>query len=316
MGLVPTLHDLPLERRTLHGRVSRDLPPALAVDSGDRVRFAALDANWYVERPPVEEREAARFPGRDARLDDGHALCGPILVRGARPGAVLEVRVERLRPGPWGWTWAGGWKSPVNDALGTTAGRARLIWSIQDGVATGHRGYRVRTRPFLGWIGTAPAEPGRHSTTPPRRVGGNLDCKELVEGASLFLPVEVPGALVSAGDGHAAQGDGEAGGVALECPMAEVVLELTLHDGPAPARPWALTPAGRVWFGFSSDLNEATVQALGDAVDHLSAAFGVAREEALALASVAVDLRVTQVANGVWGVHALLPHGALEPGVA
>lgn len=312
MGRVPTVHDLPLERRSLHGHVSRDLPPALEVDSGDRVRFEALDANWYVERPPIERREAARFPGHDPELDRGHALCGPILVRGATPGMVLEVRVERLRPGAWGWTWAGGWNSPINEALGTSERGARLIWSIQDGIATSHRGHRVRTRPFLGWIGTAPAEPGRHSTTPPRNVGGNLDCKELVEGSSLFLPVEVPGALVSAGDGHAAQGDGESGGVALECPMAEVELELRLHDGPAPARPWALTPVGRLWFGFSPDLNQATYQALDGAVEHLASSVATSREEALALASIVVDLRVTQVANGVWGVHALLPPDALE----
>ena len=166
--------------------------------------------------------------------------------------------------------------------------------------------------PFLGVMGVAPAAPGQHSTIPPRpESGGNIDCKELVAGTTLYLPVNVPGALLYLGDGHGAQGDGEACGTAIECPMTtEAVVDL------APARPLpsihAETPAGRVTFGFSADLNEAMGDALDAMVTWLAAIYGTSRAEALAVASNCVDLRVTQVANVTWGVHALLPAGLLS----
>jgi acetamidase/formamidase len=168
----------------------------------------------------------------------------------------------------------------------------------------------VRLAPFLGVIGLPPAEPGDHSTVPPRASGGNIDCRELVAGSTLFLPITVPDALLCVGDGHGAQGDGEVSGTAIECGMTtELVIDIAAD--PAISAAHALTPVGRITFGFDADLNEAMAQALSAMLDWLQKLLGVERATALALASPVVDLRVTQVANQVWGVHAVLPDGAL-----
>jgi acetamidase/formamidase len=166
-------------------------------------------------------------------------------------------------------------------------------------------------RPFLGIMGMPPGEPGRHSTTPPRACGGNIDCKELVVGSSLYLPIPVDGALFSTGDAHALQGDGEVAGPALECPMERAELEFVLHPDLHLARPRAHTPAGWVTFGFDADLDEAMAVALSDMLDLLVELGGGDRKQAMALASLLVDLRVTQVVNGVRGVHAIVSHDAL-----
>ncbi|MFY9929976.1 MAG: acetamidase/formamidase family protein, partial [Streptosporangiaceae bacterium] len=186
------------------------------------------------------------------------------------------------------------------------------LWDLDPDAGVGRAGEEAggfaRTlRPFLGVMGVAPADPGEHSTIPPRAgSGGNIDCRELVAGATLFLPVAVPGALLYLGDGHAAQGDGEVGGTAIECAMTtEAVISL------APGRPvgtiHAEAPAGRITFGFDADLNAAMGDALDAMVGWMQALFGLERAAALGLASTCVDLRVTQVANQTWGVHAVLP---------
>src|SRR5262245_3691072 len=150
-----------------------------------------------------------------------------------------------------------------------------------------------------------------HSTFPPRRSGGNLDCKELVAGSHLYLPIPVDGALFSVGDGHAIQGDGEVAGPALECPMEHVELEFYLHDTFRVEMPRAHTPMGWITFGLHEDLNEACAVALDGMLDLMRSEYNVTRKEALALSSLLVNLHVTQVVNGVKGVHAVLPHGAL-----
>jgi acetamidase/formamidase len=170
----------------------------------------------------------------------------------------------------------------------------------------------VRIAPFHGVTGVAWDEPGEHSTIPPRDVGGgNIDCRELVAGSVLYLPVAVPGALLSVGDGHAAQGDGEVAGTAIECGMTtELQVELVARR-PVPGV-HAETPAGQITFGFSPDLNAAMGDALDPMLTWLQASYGVGRATALALASPVLDLRITQVANQSWGVHALLPAGAIS----
>jgi acetamidase/formamidase len=160
-------------------------------------------------------------------------------------------------------------------------------------------------------MGLPPAEPGEHSTVPPRVTGGNIDCRELVAGSTLYLPVRVPGALLCLGDGHGAQGDGEVCGTAVECGMTtELTVDLAADRPLATAH--AVTPAGRVTFGFDADLNEASAQALEAMLGWIQVLHGVDKATALALASAVVDLRVTQIANQVWGVHAVLPDGALR----
>ncbi len=319
-----THHVLPLESRTLHGSFDERTPPVLTVRSGDIVQLSTLDAHWHAPRQPDLDGELALWPGRDRTHDPGHALCGPVTVVGAQPGDVLEVRVLEVVSGHWGWTRAGGWPSWANDGCGVSGLEQEVLrWRLDGSSGTDQHGDQVQLRPFLGVVGVCPAGPAidgvgpdcmAHSTIPPRRVGGNLDCRELVAGSSLFLPVEVVGGLLSVGDGHAVQGDGEVSGVALECPMAEVRLQLELHPRTPLTMPRASTPAGDITFGLDTDVGAATLQALNGMLDLLAARHGISRPRALALCSVAVDLRVTQVVNQVHGVHAVLPPGRLTVG--
>ena len=273
------IHELPLERRFLHGFFSRELEPVLSVEAGDSVRISVPNASWQVE------------PG--VRLDDpdeGHALAGPIEVRGARGGQVLSVRVDDVRPARWGVTY--------------TEPPHLVQWEL-DGVRAHAVGRSVRLAPFLGVMGMPPPEPGRHATVPPRRFGGNIDCKELVAGTTLFLPVPVDGALFSAGDGHAAQGDGEVSGSAIETPVdAQVTLDV--RDDLALEWPAARTADAWLTFGFDENLGYAARIAVDGMLELMQRELDVGRSDALALASVVVDLRVTQVVNGALGVHAVL----------
>ena len=303
-----TLHEIPLERRTLHGHFSRDLEPVAEVRSGDVVRFATLDAGWGVEPPRLDGSERERFSPLDPELDTGHALIGPIAVLGAVAGQVLEVGIEEVRVGPFGLTVAGGWSTFLNDRLGVGEGESRVLaWELDAdaGVGRDQEGREVTLAPFLGVLGMPPAEPGIHSTRPPRPTGGNIDCKELVAGTTLFLPISVEGALFSAGDGHGAQGDGEVSGWAIECPV-EARLTLDVRNDLELDWPIARTRDAWLTFGFDEDLGHAARIALDGMLDLMERERGIPRDESLVLASVAVDLRVTQIVNLAVGVHAVL----------
>ena len=311
-----TIHHIEPERATLHGRFSNELDPVLTIDPGDTVRFHTLDAGWGLEPNNPDGTPGKKFGPREDGRDDGHALCGPVAIRGAKPGMMLEVQINNLRTGTFGFTNSGGYSTPLNDRLGLTIGETmRLNWTLDPDAMVGHNqfGQRVGLRPFMGVMGIAPAEPGFHRTAPPRVTGGNIDCKELVAGSTLFLPIAVEGALFSTGDGHAAQGDGEVGQTAIECPMERADLTFNLRDDLPLTRPWALTPDAWITFGFDEDLDEAMAQALGEMLTLIGHFHGLERNHALAMASVVVDLRVTQVVNGSRGVHAMLRHGALGP---
>jgi acetamidase/formamidase len=220
-----------------------------------------------------------------------------------------------MRPGPWGWTLAAAFDNRLTRRLGVADGPpAWLLWEIDadEASAVDHLGHKVGLAPFLGAIGLPPVQPGPHSTLPPRAEGGgNIDCRELVAGSTLYLPVTVPDALLCLGDGHAAQGDGEVGGSAIECPMTTEVRLRLVNDPPVPGI-HATTPAGLVTFGFDPDLNIAMGHALDAMVSWMQQVYELDKPTALALASVVVQLRVTQVANDVWGVHAMLPKAAVR----
>jgi acetamidase/formamidase len=306
------IHELPLERRTLHGHFSPELAPVLTVTPGDSVEFATLDAGWGLEGGLWDRR---KFGPRDRRLDRGHALVGPIEVRGARTGGTLAVTVEELRVGDFGFTGAGGWRSFLNTRLGLDRGdMAPLLWTVDAdaGTATDQHGHTVELRPFLGVMGMPPPEAGVHSTGPPRIYGGNLDCAELGVGATLYLPIPVDGARFSAGDGHARQGDGEVSGMAIECPMERVRLRLDLRDDLPIRMPVARTADAWIALGLHRRLDEAAAQAVDGMLELMVREHGLDRRDALALASVVVDLRVTQAVNGVKGVHAVLRDDALR----
>jgi acetamidase/formamidase len=280
----------------------------VTVASGDRLRVRTLDAGGHLEpwRALGEERH------RLFATDRGHCLAGPISVVGARPGDMLAVTLHTLEPTDWGYTIAGFTDDALHRHIGTAGGEPGFLsWTIADGRAVDQHGRSVATRPFLGVLGTTPAEPGEHSTVPPRPgSGGNIDCRALIAGSTVYLPVRTAGAGLCLGDGHAAQGDGEVGGTAIECGMT-TELTVTLADDCALDTVHAVTPEGRVTFGFDADLNVATADALGAMLTWLQRLLDVDRKTALAYASVAVDLRVTQVANRTWGVHAVLADDAL-----
>lgn len=284
-----TVHELPLDASVLHGYFSHELEPVLSVAPGDSVRFSVPNAGWRVLRPEQEGRDEP-FESRNPELDTGHALAGPIEVRGARAGHVLEVRVDDVSPAAWGVTFGG-------------EGH-RIDWELDGGVGRA-LGREVALAPFLGVLGMPPDEPGHHSTIPPRRWGGNIDCKELVAGTTLYLPIPVDGALFSAGDGHAAQGDGEVSGTAIEAPV-EAQVTLGLRDDFSLEWPIARIDGAWLTFGFDEHLGRAAKVAVDGMLDLMEREHGLARGDALALASVVVDLRVTQVVNEVLGVHAVL----------
>ncbi|HEX2292671.1 MAG TPA: acetamidase/formamidase family protein [Gaiellaceae bacterium] len=281
------LHELPREPWALHGHFSRELEPVLTVDPGDSVRFSVPDAEWYVAPGDRLEIDEAEY--------EGHALAGPVEVRGGRAGATLAVRIDEVRPAARGATWVGD---------------GEIAWEL-DGDVGRALGRTVRLAPFLGVLGMPPPRPGRHPTIPPRRWGGNIDCKELVAGTTLFLPISVDGARFSAGDGHAAQGDGEVCGTAIEAPVeAQVTLDLRA-DFPLE---WPVARIDGAWltFGFDEHLGRAAKIAVDGMVALMVREHGLSNREALGFASVVVDLRVTQVVNGVLGVHAVLRDDAIR----
>jgi acetamidase/formamidase len=286
-----TLHELPLDAAVLHGYFSRELEPVVEVRPGDSVRFSVPNHAW--DLGPEEP-----FAPRQPKLDTGHALAGPIAVGGAVAGQTLVVDVVAVEPVGWGVTH-GGRDHAVYWELGGGVGRAPAL------------GRKVALGPFLGVMGMPPPEPGVHSTSPPRRWGGNMDCKELVAGTTLFLPVPVDGALFSAGDGHAAQGDGEISGTAIETPVtAEVTL--SLRDDLPLEWPCARIEGAWLALGFDEHLGKAARIAVDGILGVLEREHGLSGPDAMAIASVVVDLRVTQVVNGVLGVHAVLRDDAIR----
>jgi acetamidase/formamidase len=302
---------IPARGANLHGHFSRELAPVVEIDPGETITVHTLDA-WWSAGPyqggsfPDRARVAEHHPGA------GHALTGPILVRGARAGATLAVRMDEIVPAEYGTTFAGR-RGALDAHYGIVDTDAILTWELDPHSGTGRNnlGHTVTLRPFLGVVGLAPAEPGRHSTIPPRRTGGNLDCKELVTGSTLYLPVAVDGALLSVGDGHARQGDGEVGGTAIECPMTSR-LTIDVRDDLAVTGPVAETAAGWLTLGVADTVDDAVLAALNAMFDLMQQRFGLRRAEAVALASVIVDVRVTQIVNQVVGAHAILPHDAVR----
>jgi acetamidase/formamidase len=284
------VHELPLEQRYLHGHFSKDLKPVVEADPGDSVRFFTPNHAWDIAR---DEHFAPANPELD---EAGHALAGPVFVRGAKAGQTLVVRIDEVEPSSWGVSHGG------RDHA--------LHWELADGVGR-TEGFELDLAPFLGVMGMPPPEPGAHSTGPPRRWGGNMDCKELVAGTTLYLPIPVDGALFSAGDGHAVQGDGEVSGTAIEAPT-RAQLTLVVTDEPRLEWPVARLAGAWITLGFDEDISVAGQIALDGMLAVMERELGVTGADALSLASLVVDLRATQVVNGAQGAHALLRDDALR----
>jgi acetamidase/formamidase len=310
----------------VHGFVSRDVKPALVIDPGDTVVFQTLDSGWGAIEQPANFSEPKEFSPRDLSRDVAHALTGPVEIGGARPGMVLEIRLRRIQPGHWGWSAGARLPAQLDARLGIAGGAAgppaviqvprgdaATYWELQTerGIGISCSGHQLRLSPFMGIMGMPLDKPGIQSTFPPTPCGGNMDCRELIAGSILFLPVALPGGLFFTGDGHAVQGDGEVAGPALNCPM-EVEMEFLLRTDLELTLPRARTAEGWVTFGFHSNLDEAAAIAAVEMVKLMTEQFKLSAKEALSLASLVVHLRVTQMVNGVRGVHAVLPHGALR----
>lgn len=322
---IPTIEPI---REHLHGAFHKDLPPILTVQSGDVVRFRTLDVGWGLEPPVDWVKPRRKIEPRGGDKDNGPAMCGPIAVAGATPGSTLEIHIRKVMPGSWGCTWAGnlGFNRVLHASLGLGAEERLLtLWDIDVAsmTATSHAGcradvhagvrsgVRVALSPFLGTLGVCPAGEGFHPGWFPHAGGGNMDCKEITEGSVLYVPVAVDGALVSLGDGHAVQGHGEIAGSALECPMDCVELCFIVRTDFPIRTPHVYHARGWCTLGFDRDLDVAIAQATSAVLDLIMRDYGVSRIEAITLASLCVDLHLTQLVNEVRGVHAYLPHHAI-----
>jgi acetamidase/formamidase len=286
------------------------IPPRLEIDSGDTVVFECRDAcdgifSW---------ESTAEDMVKGKRLK-GHPLTGPVLVRGAKPGDVLQVEILDLVPGPMGYTMF-------------VPGRALLpedfpdpyfhIWDLRNGQYGELKpGIRVPFEPFLGIMGVALDAAGEHTTGPPRKNGGNVDVKQLTAGTTLYLPVWVDGARFSCGDGHAAQGDGEVFITAIESSMTATLrftlrrdfsLEEPEFQTGGPLSPKTNTGPYYATMGIAPDLLDASKMAIRKMIAYLVREHGLTREEAYILCSVAVDLKVSEVVDAPnWVVSAFVP---------
>ncbi|MDA0328667.1 MAG: acetamidase/formamidase family protein [Gemmatimonadetes bacterium] len=252
----------------------------------------------------VQPNLAAIYDEVTDRGPGGHILTGPIHIEGAEPGDVLEVRILSIDYSiPYGYNGCSGFVRDLCDP----ERRSRLIRiDTENHRAEIAPGVSIDTRPFFGSMGVAPPpDSGRVSSVPPGRHAGNMDLKELVAGTSLFVPVWVAGALFEVGDGHAAQGDGEADQTGLETSL-EGRLQFILHRDRTLDWPRAETPTHHILMGFDPDLEAATEIAIRETVEFLMERTGISQGEAYAVVSMAVDLRITQLVDQNVGVHAMV----------
>jgi acetamidase/formamidase len=237
----------------------------------------------------------------------GHIVSGPVYVEGAEPGDVLAVRVLEATPRtPYGVNTMRMNRGGLPEEF--TLNRSMVIpFDMERGVAKFAPRIEVKLRPFFGIMATGPARSlGKISSGPPGPFGGNIDLKELTVGSTLYLPVFVPGALFMCGDGHAAQGDGEVDLTAIETSLTGT-FRLDLIKGKTLRWPRAETATHWITLGLHENLEEAMKMAIRETIDFLASEKGLSREDAYALASIAVDFEVTQVVDGVKGIHGMIP---------
>lgn len=227
-------HTLNPSRGNLHGSLSRSIPPVLTISPGDTVDFTTLEADWRIVRPDSPSSSSGIFMERSFPADQGHALCGPVYIQGARPQMTLAIRINQIIPGTWGWSRVGGGDPDHLCRMGFEGDEYFLIWDIdpKKGICRSHMGHCVPLSPFMGVMAVAPDSDDYVKTHVPGPYGANMDCRDITAGSILYLPVYTEGALFSTGDGHARQGDGESGCTAIECPMKQVSLTFDLIDEP------------------------------------------------------------------------------------
>jgi len=309
-------------RHTIHKHQSHtgwdnSLAPALHIAPGESIEFDVYEASGG-------QLSKSSTVADVTTLDFGkiNPVAGPVFIDGAEPGDVLKVTLLSFTPSGWGWTA----NIPGFGLLADDFKEAALhIWQYDPSTlapALFGRWGKVPLKPFTGTIGVAPAAVGLHSIVPPRRVGGNMDVRDIAAGTELFLPVEVAGALFSVGDTHAAQGDGEVGGTAIESPM-KVAIAFDLIKSTPLAYPRFTTPGPvtrhldakgyEVTTGIGPDLMEAARAAVRSMVDLLSGRYGMPAVDAYMLCSVCGDLRISEIVDAPnWTVSFYFPRIVLE----
>jgi acetamidase/formamidase len=310
----PAAHDLKATSATVHrGFFDASLKPVLRIESGDLVRLETSTGNpRYFERLGISRESIPRelYAEFEGVTDDGrgdHTLNGPIYVNGAEPGDTLEIRIRsvELRLPIAAQSFV-----PNRGLLPEEFpyGRDRVLFmDLTRKTIDYGNGIVVPARPFWGVIGVAPpASMGRVPSGPPNVFGGNLDNRDLGAGSTLFLPVHVAGALLSIGDGHAAQGYGEICLSAVETSLKGEI-EVVLHKNKPIKWPRAETATHYMTMGLHTDLDEAAKIAAREMLDFIVETKGLKRDDAYMLLSSTMDLVVTQVVDGTKGIHALLP---------
>jgi acetamidase/formamidase len=316
-GTPRNTHHLAATPKTCHwGFFDGGLPPVLTVKSGDRVTIDCLSGNPEHLPPPgsgltvlPDHREVIEKVPKGI---GNHIMTGPVAVQEAEPGDVLEIRIIdiELRQ-DWGWNVF----RPYMGTLPEDFPYQRVLHvplDRQKNLATMPWGLKLPLRPFFGQLALAPKKDyGRQNTREPREWGGNLDCKDLTAGSTVYLPVQNPGGLFSTGDGHAVQGHGEVNGTAIETALTGTFDFIVRKDLKLTV-PHAETPTHYITFGLDADLDDAAKQALREMIAHIVQRLGIPREQAYAFCSFACDLHVTQTVNGVKGVHAMIEKRLLE----
>ena len=312
-----SFHSVAAEHR--HTVWDNAIPPTIEVESGATVELETADASGGQLTPGSTAQDVANMD-----MGNVNPVTGPVYVMGAEPGDTLQVEILELTPNDWGWT-------AIIPHFGLLADEFPDPWlniSKVDGSTKTVRFNEHITLPFApfpGTIGVAPNEPGQHSVLPPTKWGGNMDIKHLTAGTTLYLPVAARGALFSVGDTHAAMGDAEVCGTAVESAMTITVRLTTLRHQSIPYPQYRI-PAGQlanqaqtgyhVCTGIDPDLTEAAKQATRAMIAHIETTHGIDRQTAYAIASVAVDLRIHELVDAPnWVVGAFLPDSIFtEPG--
>jgi acetamidase/formamidase len=295
------------------GYYSAAAKPVLRIRSGDTVTIQTVSGNPErlvqagLKPDAIEPELRAIYERVKDKGPGGHLLTGPIYVEGAVPGDVLEVHIREVRPSvPYSYNGFRPNAGFLQEDF--TAAQMKIIpLDLKRRVAKFSDRIELPIKPFFGSMGVAPpATSGRINSAPPGNYAGNLDNRELVAGATLFIPVHVPGALFEVGDGHAGQGNGEVDITALETSLwgkFQFIVRKDLHL----LWPRAETPTHYITMGLNPDLTEAMKLAARETIDFLVTQKGMSKDDAYMLSSVAVDFAVTQVVDGTKGIHAMIP---------
>ncbi|MGH7546048.1 MAG: acetamidase/formamidase family protein [Gemmatimonadota bacterium] len=280
-----------LTHEQTHNRWSRDIPPAVRVPSGAVIEVETEDAT---DGQLTAASTAADIA--NVAFDPIHPLTGPVFVLDAQPGDVLAVTLHEIEVGNWGW-------AAVFPGFGFLADEFDEPWirtwrfGPREAVARFNDRIAIPLRPFAGVMGVAPATDSMLSTIPPRANGGNMDNRHLVAGTTVYFPVFVEGALFSIGDTHAAQGDGEVSGTAIEAPM-RIVYEVNVRKGGRTIEePQYETAEEYAVTAFATTIDEAAKKATRYMIDYLVSEHGLTRTEAYVLCSLAADLKISEVVD-------------------